>query len=186
MRKFNFYLNLIIKILLILPLYAGDNPLNSFLHKGCYQISFIQRNFFEGETETYRGFLIKNHILKIVYFTNPPFIIEMNNSTVKLGYKGEAFQVFDRKEYKNPILEVLYNLSDLSKYFKVVTKKGNFLILEPKNELKKYITDVKVKISDGVVKYLKAEDGGENYTEFYIEKIAPCRENLKLNSRNEK
>jgi hypothetical protein len=168
----------------LIPLH-GEEIINKYLPNwNCFQISFLQRNYFEGEIETYRGYLIKDKTLKVLYQTEPPFVVEMDNKTVKIGYKGENFQIFDRKEYKNPILEVLFNLNRLGNYFKVVSEKGNFLILKPKKELKNYITDVKVEVLNGTFKYLKVENGEENYTEIYIEKIVPCGGNLKLNSRN--
>ena len=166
------------------PLF-GNEGLKKYLPKfKCFEVTFLQTNYFEGDVETYRGILKKGKTLKVIYFTSPPFEVFMDKKTVKVGYKGEESQIFDRKDYKNPILEVLYNLNRLEDYFKVVSKKGNVLILKPLGNLENYISDLIVEIKNGKISTLKVENREENYTEIYILRIEPCKEDLKFNPNN--
>jgi len=170
---------------LVFNITFGKGLIENYLPKlGCFKVAFLQTNYFEGDIETYRGILKKGKTLKVIYFTNPPFEVFMDKKTVKVGYKDEEPQIFDRKDYKNPILEVLYNLNRLEDYFKVVSKKGNILVLKPLGELENYISDLIVEIKNGKISTLKVENGEENYTEIYILRIEPCKGDLKLNPNN--
>jgi len=145
--------------------------------KGCFTIFFSQKGVFQGETENYRGYLKKfsNNKWKIVYFTNPPFEVFADKYLITLGYRGEEKETFDRREYKNPILEILFHLNQLGKIFEIKPLGGNKYLLTPKGTLSEYIKKV-ILYTDakGEPKRIEVFGGEDNYVIFQILKIEPA------------
>jgi hypothetical protein len=144
----------------------------------CFSIFFLERLYFDGEYETYRGVLIKegNRRWKIIYETSPPFRVEVIGDTVKMGYEGEEFQTFDAKEYKNPVLEILIHLEEPEKLFKFQPAGKDSFTLVPKGEISDYISRGRLILKDGKPYIVEVESGEDNRITIVIEKITPeCR-----------
>ena len=153
--------------------FSNTLPFQKYFFKNCYTIVFWQENYFEGETDTYKGILVrKENEIRIYYFTKPLFYIKADDKYIELGYENGDKEIYDRKDYKNPILEVLLNLNKLDRYFSVEKVEGNLCILKPKGDLKDYIETVKVYIDKkGLPKEIEVLNGADNYSRIFIKSI---------------
>ena len=175
----------VVKLIIIFIFFSSASPSTevslpkNFIPKGnCFSIFFLERLYFDGEYETYRGVLIKegNRHWKIIYETSPPFRVEVIGDTVKMGYEGEEFQTFDAKEYKNPVLEILIHLEEPEKLFKFQPAGKDSFTLIPKGEISDYISRGRLILKDGKPYIVEVESGEDNRITIVIEKVTPeCR-----------
>jgi hypothetical protein len=175
----------VVKLIIIFIFFSTASPSaevslpKNFIPKGnSFSIFFLERLYFDGEYETYRGVLIKegNRHWKIIYETSPPFRVEVIGDTVKMGYEGEEFQTFDAKEYKNPVLEILIHLEEPEKLFKFQPAGKDSFTLVPKGEISDYISRGRLILKDGKPYIVEVESGEDNRITIVIEKITPeCR-----------
>ena len=110
--------------------------------------------------------------MEIYYYTKPIFFIKADKRYIKLGYKGGDTEIYDRKDYKNPILEVLLNLNRLGDYFETIKVENGTLILKPEGELKNCIDTVKVLIDKrGIPKEIEVVNDPQNFARIYINSL---------------
>lgn len=143
----------------------------------CFTVFFTQKGFFQGEEENYKGVLerFSKDRWKVVYFTNPPFEVSVKGFYITLGYRGEEKQTLDRREYKNPILEVLFHLNRLEELFEINPLNGNRYLLIPKRELSQYVEKAILEVDrDGKPKRIEVFGGEDNYLIIDISKIVPA------------
>jgi len=141
----------------------------------CLKVSFIQKQEFEDSVDIYSGVLIVNGTKKeILYLTQPPFKVVYDGTYIRMGYEGEDFQTFDAKDYPNPILDILLNIDNLRKVFKVKRCSSNWCILEPKPPLNEYLEWVKVYFSNGRIEEITAEGGDYGKVEITVNGWIVC------------
>ncbi len=142
----------------------------------CYTVLFHQKGVFQGQEEDYRGELIKGgkDRLEVVYYTNPPFEVRVKGFKVTLGYRGQQRETFDRREYKNPVLEILLHLDRLGEVFEIEPKGANRYLLLPKGELSQYLEKVLLYTdSRGYPRRIELFGGPDNYLLIEVEAIKP-------------
>ena len=172
---------------ILTTLAAPLKDIKNLLERNCYTVSFYEESNFDGERDLYEGVLIKKgDSIEIVYFTSPPFVIKADKERITLGYLGQESQTYDREEYKNPILEVLLNLNELDRYFKLVSRFGDTYLYRPKGELKDYIDTLQVRFKRGLPQQLEVSGGPDNYAVIRIGEIKPTCGPIKLESLNGK
>jgi outer membrane lipoprotein-sorting protein len=113
-----------------------DKSLEIFQKKDCFTVEFSQDNLFHGSVKHYEGFLIrKKNIVKVVYLTNPPFVVFSDGTYITLGYEGARKKTYKVDKYPNPLVRVLLNLDRLKNAFRVESCEGNICRLKPKGKL---------------------------------------------------
>ena len=144
-------------------------------YKECFSVFFLEKAVFDGEYETYRGVLIKkkNNSWKIIYKTKPVFKIVVTKDTIKMGYEGEESEIFNRKEYKNPILEILFHLENPEKIFEFKPLEKDVFLLIPKGDLANYILRGRLFLKSGKPYIIEVESGEDNHVTILLEKIVP-------------
>ena len=148
-----------------------------FPKNGCYTVVFHQKRVFEGEEENYNGTLrrLSPDHWKVVYYTNPPFLVSAKGNLITLGYEGDEKETFDRREYKNPVLELLFHLDHLGDIFEIKPLDGNRYLLIPKGELSQYVEKAILQTDpNGNPRRIEVFGGGDNYLVIDILKIEPA------------
>ena len=105
----------------------------------------------------------------------PPFEVEVKGFKVSLGYRGEERETFDRREYKNPLLEVLLHLDHLGELFQIKPLGEGKYLLIPKGELLSQYLERVILYTDrkGYPTRIELFGGAENYLVIGIEDIEP-------------
>jgi outer membrane lipoprotein-sorting protein len=122
----------------------------TFIEKiqSCYQgkVLFEQENQFAGSVDYYTAQMEKKDgLYRVIYFTQPPFVVVYKNGLVTVGYEGEEKQTFELSQYPNPILKILFNLPRLEDYFEIIPRSEYIFLLKPKTEdLKEVLTEAVV------------------------------------------
>ena len=156
---------------------SGVEFQNFFPNKGCFSLSFHQKGVFEGDEEDYNGTLIKlsPDRWKVVYYTDPPFVVSAEGNLITLGYEGEEGETFDRREYRNPVLELLFNLDRLEEIFDIKPLGEGKFLLTPKGELSQYVEKAILQTdAGGRPKRVEVFGGEGNYLLIEILKIEPA------------
>ena len=172
-----FLLLLIILPFGISPLWGSSYSSIKLPPRECYTVFFHQKGVFQGQEEDYRGKLVKKgkNRLEVVYYTSPPFEVEVKGFKVSLGYRGEERETFDRREYKNPLLEVLLHLDHLGELFEIKPLGEGKYLLIPKGKLLSQYLERVILYTDrkGYPTRIELFGGAENYLVIGIEDIEP-------------
>ncbi len=174
-----FYFTLkVVNIIIILAItnISFSNEIKTFFKtlKGCLKVYFSEEVVFDGEYQTYKGLMIKGeNQIRIFYQTQPPFKVVVSGDTVKIGYEGEESEIFNRKEYKNPILEILFHLENPEKIFEFKPLGKDVFLLIPKGDLANYILRGKLFLRNGKPYIIEVESGEDNHVTILLEKIVP-------------
>jgi len=175
----NFFFT-VVKISLLLlseiSLAESEGLLNKLIpYKECFSVFFVEKAVFDGEYKTYRGVFIKTkeNSWKIIYETKPVFKIVVTGDTIQLGYEGEDSEIFDRREYKNPILEILFHLENPEKIFEFKPLGKDAFLLIPKGDLANYIRRGKLFLRNEKPYIIEIESGEDNRVTILLENIVP-------------